>query len=213
MSAYILMDYRFYGRILIGNSITTSDIRTFKTRLCEFFRRSRITRMPCACLLPPEVYPDASEWGPPLWTVLHSIAEKVGSSQFSQYAEDERRALIKMVRYLENVIPCPSCREHYEVYLAEHPIEKQLKELTHSELRDYIKKWFWELHNWVNESLKRPLYHYMDLTPAYSRTNIRATMKTLEIPMMRAIRVQTGRLMAYKEFVKQVNILLSIYGI
>jgi hypothetical protein len=169
--------------------------------------------MPCACLLPPEVYPDASEWGPPLWTVLHSIAEKVGSSQFSQYAEDERRALIKMVRYLENVIPCPSCREHYEVYLEENPIEKQLKELTHSELRDYIKKWFWELHNWVNESLKRPLYDYTDLTPAYSRTNIRATMKTLEIPMMRAIRVQTGRLMAYKEFVKQVNILLSIYGI
>jgi hypothetical protein len=63
-----------------------------------------------------------------------------------------------MIKMLEKVIPCPSCKEHYEVYLKEHPIEAGLKQLMHSELRDYIKKWFWELHNWVNESLSRPLY-------------------------------------------------------
>lgn len=169
--------------------------------------------MPCACLLPPEVYPDASEWGPPLWTVLHSIAERVGSSPFPQYAEDERRALTKMIKFLEKVIPCPSCREHYEVYLRENPVDKPLKELMHSELKTYIKTWFWELHNWVNESLQRPLYNYASLTAQYGRTNIRATLKTLDIPMMRAIRVQSGQLVAYKEFVKQVNILLSIYGV
>ena len=169
--------------------------------------------MPCACLLPPEVYPDASEWGPPLWAVLHSIAERVGSSPFPQYADDERRALTKMIKFLEKVIPCPSCREHYEVYLREHPLEKPLKELSHSELNHYIKTWFWELHNWVNESLQRPIYEYADLTPQYRNTNIRSTLKTLDVPMMRAIRVQSGQLLAYKEFVKQVNILLSIYGV
>jgi hypothetical protein len=118
-----------------------------------------------------------------------------------------------MINYLEKVIPCPSCREHYEVYLREHPLEKPLKDLSHSELKDYIKTWFWELHNWVNESLGRPIYTYASLTPQYGRTNIRATLKELDIPMMRAIRVQTGKLLAYKEFVKQVLILLSIYGV
>ena len=200
-------------RTLIGIYIATSVFRRFKLRLCEFLRRSRITRMPCACLLPPEVYPDASEWGPPLWTVLHGIAERVGSSAFPQYAEDERRAIIKMIKFLEKVIPCPSCKEHYEVYLKEHPLEKPLKELGHSELREYIKTWFWELHNWVNESLGHPIYPYAELTPQYGRTNIRATLKTLDIPMMRAIRVKSGQLLAYKEFVKQVIILLSIYGV
>jgi hypothetical protein len=141
------------------------------------------------------------------------VAERVGSSSFPQYAEDERRAIIKMIKFLEKVIPCPSCKEHYEVYLREHPLEKALKELGHSELREYIKTWFWELHNWVNESLGRPIYPYTDLTPQYSRTNIRATLKTLDIPMMRAIRVKSGQLLAYKEFVKQVIILLSIYGV
>jgi hypothetical protein len=137
----------------------------------------------------------------------------VGSSPFPQYAEDERRALTKMIKFLEKVIPCPSCREHYEVYLKEHPVDKPLKELGHSELKEYSKTWFWELHNWVNESLERPLYDYASLTAQYGRTNIRATLKTLDIPMMRAIRVQSGQLLAYKEFVKQVNILLSIYGV
>jgi hypothetical protein len=118
-----------------------------------------------------------------------------------------------MIKFLEKVIPCPSCREHYEVYLREHPLEKPLKELSHSELNHYIKTWFWELHNWVNESLQRPIYEYADLTPQYRNTNIRSTLKTLDVPMMRAIRVQSGQLLAYKEFVKQVNILLSIYGV
>jgi len=169
--------------------------------------------MPCACLLPPEIYPDASEWGPFLWSVLHGIAERVGSSSFHQYEGDERRALTKMMKLLEKVIPCPSCREHYEVYLREHPIDKPLKDLMYSELKEYIKKWYWELHNWVNESLSRPLYDYNGLAAQYGRINIRATLSSLDVPMRRAIRVRSGQLLSYIEFVKQVNILLSIYGV
>jgi len=202
------------SRILIRRKHTHLWLtKDYKPRLGESFRRSRLTRMPCACLLPPEVYPDASEWGPLLWTVLHSIAERVGSPSFPQYAEDERRALIKMIKQLEKVIPCPSCREHYEVYLREHPLEKPLKELGHSELKEYIKTWFWELHNWVNESLQHPIYDFAGLTAQYGRTDLRDALKRLDVPMMRAIRVKSGQLFAYKEFVKQVNILLSIYGV
>lgn len=169
--------------------------------------------MPCACLLPPEIYPDASEWGPHLWSILHGIAERVGSSPFPQYDGDERRALTKMIKLLEKVIPCPSCREHYEVYLREHPPDKPLKELIHSDLKEYVKRWFWELHNWVNESLQRPLYEYTELTRQYGRLNIRAALALLDVPMRRAIRVRSGQLISYTEFVKQVLILLSIYGI
>ena len=167
--------------------------------------------MPCACLLPPELYPDASEWGPLLWTVLHGIAEKVGSTPFPQYQNDERHALTKMIKLLEKVIPCPSCKEHYEVYLREHPVEKHIKELSPMQLREYIKTWFCELHNWVNESLGRPLFAYADLKEAYGRTPIAKTMKALDVPMRRAIRVRSGQLIAYLDFVKQVNTLLSMY--
>jgi hypothetical protein len=167
--------------------------------------------MPCACLLPPEIYPDASEWGPLLWTILHGIAEKSGTPLFSQYYADERRALIKLFKALEKTIPCPSCKEHYEVYLRENPVEKELKDLPQAQVKEYVKKWFWELHNWVNESLSRPLLPYDQLTPLYGKINIRSTLAALDIPMRRAIRVRSGQLLAYTEFLKQVNLLLSLY--
>jgi hypothetical protein len=167
--------------------------------------------MPCACLLPPEIYPDASEWGPQLWAILHGIAEKAGSPITPQYYADERRALTKLFTSVEKTIPCPSCKEHYEVYLREHPVEKAMKELPQGQLREYVKTWFWELHNWVNESLQRPIFPYDQLTPTYGRTDFKARLAALDIPMRRAIRVRSGQLFAYTEFLKYVKILLSLY--
>jgi len=166
--------------------------------------------MPCACLLPPEIYPDASEWGPLLWRVLHGLAEKVGTCTFPQLYADERRALVKVFKLLEKVIPCPSCKEHYEVYLREHPVDIPVRDLPQSEIREYTKTWFWELHNWVNESVNHPIFPYDQLT-VYKGVNMREALKSLDIPMRRAIRVRSGQLMAYTEFLKQVNILLSLY--
>ena len=167
--------------------------------------------MPCACLLPPEIYPDASEWGPLLWTILHGLAEKIGTSPFPQYHADERRAVLRIFKALEKVIPCPSCKEHYQVYIREHPVETALKELPQAELREYVRKWFWELHNWVNESINHPIFPFENVTPAYRSVNLRATLKALDVPMRRAIRVRSGQLLSYNEFVNQVNLILSMY--
>jgi len=98
------------------------------------------------------------------------------------------------------------------VYLREHPVDKPvLQDLPYHELKDYTKNWFWELHNWVNQSLQRPPFPYDQLTPSYAMIDIRKNMKDLDTPMKRAIRVRSGQLISYNEFVKQVNILLSVY--
>jgi hypothetical protein len=167
--------------------------------------------MPCACLLPPEIYPDASEWGPLLWTVLHGLAEKAGTCSIPQFYPDERRALVKIFNTLEKVIPCPSCREHYQVYLRENPIDSNFYALSQTELNTYVKTWFWELHNWVNESVQHPQFPYDQLTARYGSVNLRNALKSLDIPMRRAIRVRSGQLIAYTEFIRHVNTLLSIY--
>lgn len=168
--------------------------------------------MPCACLLPPEIYPDASEWGPPLWTVLHAVAEKAGRGPFPQFEPEERLGLLRMMQALGKMIPCPSCKEHYDVYLKEHPVEQALRELPYEDLNKYVKTWFWELHNWVNESHGKPLFSYDSLTPAYKSVNIRQTLRQFDVPMQRAIRVRGGQLLGYKEFTKWVTQLCSIYG-
>jgi len=169
--------------------------------------------MPCACQLPPEIYPDASEWGPILWSILHGAAERVGSTPFPQYQGDERRALIRVMKSLEKVIPCPSCKEHYEVYLKEHPVDKAIMDTPYGELKTYVKTWFWELHNWVNESLGRPPFPYDQLTPSYKSVNLRLQMKLLDPLIRKAIRIRAGQYVGYTEFVKQALTLYSIWGL
>jgi hypothetical protein len=169
--------------------------------------------MPCSCQLPVEHYPDGEEWGPILWKILHGIAERVGTIGVPLYEGDERRALIKWIHAVAKMIPCPSCKEHYEVYLKEHPVDEAiLKVIPLSELRTYVKTWFWELHNWVNESLKKPIFPYEDLTETYKGTRIRAAMNGLDVPMTKAIRIRGGQLLGYTEFRKYCKILLALYG-
>lgn len=169
--------------------------------------------MPCACLLPPEIYPDASEWGPLLWTILHGMMERAGKGLIPMYIQDERRALIHFFKALGKMIPCPSCKEHYDVYLKEHPVEKEFLVIPYSELNAAAKRWFWELHNWVNESHGKPIFPYEDLTPRYKNTNIRAVLKSFDVPMKRAIRVRGGQYVGYQEFLKWTLMLCSIYGL
>lgn len=169
--------------------------------------------MPCACLLPPEIYPDTVEWGPILWSILHGIAERVGRVVTPLYREDERRALINLFKALGKTIPCPSCKEHFDVYLREHPVEQTMKTMPYNDIPLYVKTWFWELHNWVNESYKKPLFHFEDLTPTFQGIPIRQKLKELDIPMRKAIRLRAGQLFGYTDFVRYVTLLLSLYGI
>ena len=169
--------------------------------------------MPCSCQLPPEIYPDASEWGPLFWRLLHGIAERVGTSPFPIYQPDERRALAALFKSLTKTIPCPSCKDHYESYLREHPVEQDLKDIDYSSLQEYVRHWFWELHNWVNESYGKPTFPLEELRPLYKGVNLRETLKLLESPMQRAIRIRSGQLLGYKEFNKWCLTLFSIFAV
>jgi hypothetical protein len=168
--------------------------------------------MPCSCQLPPEIYPDAADWGPLLWTILHGMAEKVGTTPFPMYYNDERRALVKFYQAVAKMIPCPSCKEHYEVYLKEHPVDKAFLELPYEEIGPYARGWFWELHNWVNESHKKPLLPLEDVSALYKGADLRLTLKKFNAPMTKAIRIRGQQLLCYNEFVKWFTMLCAIYG-
>jgi len=169
--------------------------------------------MPCSCQLPLEEYPDASEWGPILWSILHGIAERSGTVAYAPFRDDERRALTNFMKSVAKMIPCPSCKEHYEVYLKEHPIEKELKEMPYEHINGFVKAWFWELHNWVNESYKKPVFPYTSLHSTYRATDIRGQMRAFDDPMKRAIRLRSGQFFGYNDFIKYLKILLSLYGL
>lgn len=168
--------------------------------------------MPCPCNLPPEIYPDAAEWGPLLWTLLHGLAEHVGQLITPVYAEEERHAWISFFKLTSEIIPCHVCKEHFRIYLKEHPVDA-LKKMPINHLRGYIRHWFWEVHEWVNMTLSKPSFPEADLEGAYSKVKLRNILTSLDVPMNRAIRLTGNNIKKYGDWKGKYNSLLSIYGL
>lgn len=93
------------------------------------------------------------EWGNPLWKILHSLTESLGNQQNTILAGDEAHEMVFLLRDLEKVMPCQLCRQHYNVWRKEHPLEK-LAVLRGPALRDAVRKWLFDLHETVNRDRK-----------------------------------------------------------
>jgi hypothetical protein len=93
------------------------------------------------------------EWGNPLWKILHSLTESLGNQRNTMLATDEAHEMVFLLRDLEKVMPCQLCRQHYNTWRREHPLEK-LSVLRGQALREAVRKWLYELHETVNRDRK-----------------------------------------------------------
>jgi len=95
-------------------------------------------------------------WGPAGWTFLHSIT--------FQYPEDptdiDKRKYYTFFNSLKNVIPCPTCREHYETNF-----EKIQIRLNN---RQELIEWLIDIHNEVNSSSGKKEYSYDEVYQLYN---------------------------------------------
>jgi Erv1 / Alr family len=87
-----------------------------------------------------------SEWGPPLWRLLHTLAEQIGRQTIGMLAIDESRAWLQFLRTTELVMPCKLCRRHYREWRTAHPLES----LNVAGRDPSSREWLWGLHEDVN---------------------------------------------------------------
>jgi len=168
--------------------------------------------MSCPCNLPAEIYPGSGEWGPILWSLLHGIAERAGKPVSPLYAEDERKIWLQFFKLTSNIIPCHVCKEHFRIYLEQHPVDA-LKRMPTNDFSAWIRHWFWEVHEWVNMTLSKPSFPEDRLGETYASMSLRPRLRGFDIPMNKAIRVSGNNLMAYNEWKKKYMMLLSILGL
>ena len=88
-------------------------------------------------------------WGPPLWRLLHILAEQTGKSKLKVVQEDEVRRWIQMMRAVEHVMPCALCRGHYKEWITRHSLNGLLT-LRGVAFREEARKYLWQLHENVN---------------------------------------------------------------
>jgi len=84
-------------------------------------------------------------WGPAGWLFLHCVA--FGYPPTMSREDDRRRAYRVFFEAIGHVLPCKYCRDSYQEYLREHPIDAAL------DRREDLCRWLYTIHNRVNEKL------------------------------------------------------------
>lgn len=90
-----------------------------------------------------------SEWGPPLWDILHTCASRCGRQTVTLLHKDEVRAWGALLQLTEAILPCPMCQNHYRAWLKANPV-KQFLDLSPTAFHEAAQTWLWRLHNSIN---------------------------------------------------------------
>jgi hypothetical protein len=86
--------------------------------------------------------PQPAIWGPELWMVLHSAAERIGSKPLYHLPLEEMRIWSTLLSSFRFTLPCPQCKKHYADYYLTHPIPRLDKKT--------MREWLYHLHQAVN---------------------------------------------------------------
>jgi len=91
-----------------------------------------------------------AEWGPPMWRILHTFAERLGKQTHPITISDEKRAWTMLLKSTESVLPCAKCKAHFQSWRKRNPIEASVA-LDGEPLRIWARQWVYYLHDEVNQ--------------------------------------------------------------
>jgi len=105
--------------------------------------------------MPPE------EWGPPIWTLFHTLAEKMREESFPIVG----RTLFAHIYKIASFLPCPECSQHAKSFLGK---------ISASSLNSKtdLKNVLYVFHNAVNNKKNKSMFNSAFLTRYYSKRNL-----------------------------------------
>jgi hypothetical protein len=98
-------------------------------------------------------------WGPSAWNFIHSVC--YGAPEVLTY--EDVQSYKNFFYSLQNVLPCPVCRQHYKDNLSSVPM--------HFRTRDELFAWSVELHNSVNKMLGKRQYTVKEALKKFEENN------------------------------------------
>jgi hypothetical protein len=107
--------------------------------------------------IPPDV------WGPFFWHTIHIVA--LGYPTNPSY--NEKKSAKEFFESLRFLIPCPVCKDHYNVHLEKYPLT------PHLDKRSDLFRWTILLHNEVNKNLGKRVYTEAEVLKYYTRIGAR----------------------------------------
>ena len=102
-----------------------------------------------------------SVWGPQFWFILHIISFEYPDNP----NELDKRVYYDFLISLKDILPCEKCKKHYREFIHKHPLHPFLDKKAD------LVKWCVDIHNFVNESLGKPILSMDEVLDIYSNLN------------------------------------------
>ena len=152
--------------------------------------------------------PSNKEWGPPLWRVLHGLAENLGKMLPPLMAADEAREMYFILKFVDTVMPCALCQGHYREWKKQRSIEG-VPALRREELQDFVKRWLYDLHEHVNTT---HVVAYESLPELYKDIDVRSAFKEFQEGIRTSVGTLTVGQEDMKKFIRHFEALRRIIG-
>lgn len=102
-----------------------------------------------------------TEWGPPVWTLFHTLAEKINPDKFSEISPQ----LFLHIKRICTYLPCPECSQHAVAFLNKVNFAN-IKTKTDLQNILYI------FHNVVNKRKHKAVFDRTQVSGKYSSNNM-----------------------------------------
>ena len=100
-------------------------------------------------------------WGPQFWYILHIISFEYPDNP----VETDKRVYYDFYSSLKDILPCNACKNHYREFLHKHPL------LPFLDKKADLVQWVVDIHNFVNESLGKPILSLDEVLDIYGSLN------------------------------------------
>jgi hypothetical protein len=108
---------------------------------------------------PPEV------WGPAVWTLFHTLAEKINPDAYRYVIGSMFGIIVQICK----VLPCPDCSRDASQFLAQIKLDDYKTKVD-------FKNLIYLFHNWVNAKKRKPLFNYANMYK-YEHLNLTLVIK------------------------------------
>lgn len=127
---------------------------------------------------------DPAYFGPGIWYIFHSKSFRANNRQL-------QLETIAYIRDIINILPCPSCKQHAQKYLLEHPPEQYLDVMIDN-MNIGIFLWCFLFHNAVNARIGKPIMSWDTAFDLYNITEEKKGMCSKACLMAEAEKTSGG---------------------
>jgi hypothetical protein len=101
-----------------------------------------------------------NNWGPPIWMLFHTLAEKIKEDKFSDIGPQ----VFYMKKRVCTTLPCPECSMHATTFLSRI-------DFSGIKTKTDFKHILYIFHNAVNKRKNKPLFNVLDIAN-YATSNL-----------------------------------------